>query len=35
MYIYIILYNKHKIDFFINEESINKYKLKIIKILIN
>ena len=28
MYIYKILYNKHKIYIFINEECINKYKLR-------
>jgi hypothetical protein len=28
IYIYKILYNKYKIDAFINPESINKYKLK-------
>lgn len=34
IYIYKILYNKHNIDVFINAESINKYKLKDLKILI-
>ena len=28
IYIYKILYNNYKIDAFINEESINKYKLR-------